>query len=552
MSHKNRTGKDCDHKDGLDSLLEECAVFVAPHPSSDEKMAPDSNCMNVTEEDEWDDWETTKEPILSSTSDCSSSPLQPTLDEARVKFFQGQLQKYIQDLADPYILQEIESDLAKKHYKDFIEYFTDKPHMAQYTLDHELTRMSYKLVRSSGAPDRHHTYQDDMIVESYQRNSRKDSNYQHGPVDFSVSNPTEGNEFPVPKLYVLAEDDPASIRAIHAICAQNLTWRFANQILFADMLETIQRRFFRADLEVGVVSRDSKFVVDVDADSMEGTAIFHISLAGGTDGPVEVARLQGRIKVEVKKQCLVQCVKLMRLLPVFDDTLARVASALVKHEHGAQEGREGEEGGWGWKTTSHFPLTTLKKEMLAAGEGLMQAVTTVGKVLEEVAAEAALDERLQQGKGPESPEESCSIEEELKGSTDDPRRGCTFARGSEKGGGIVHVARDKREKGREGGQEGGRGPTGALGWLQASESMLEGVVGGLGSLIGASGSQSGFGFHLPRGARVPPSPFSSKWVGAGSGGNGEEELERVQLYRREGEGEREKGTEVGGMDACEA
>jgi len=414
-------------------------------------------------------------------------------------FYQKELREYIQDLADPFILQEIEAHLANKPYASLAKYYEGKPEMAKYTVDHEVTRMAYRIVDGTAEGNGASAAAAAAAADA-------------GANDGGSSNDSSSSTIPPSPPLLLAENDPLSIRAAHASHPHPFSWRLANQSLFAEILQEIQQRFIRADLEVGVVSKDSRFVLDVGKDCVEGSSMFHVLLAAAEEGPVEVARVEGVVMVDVKEEKWTQKVRLVKLQPVFDDVLRKVAEALARHE-----GEGGGEGG-GREGGRRMPLAM--EGWREAGQGLLQAVTTVGRMIEEAAA--AADEAEEWKK--EGMEEEEGGKEQLKATVTRTRP----KRGGGAGTGVV-------EGGREGGEEGG-----------VFQGVMEGLVGGLGNLVGAGG-KSFTAFPAPvTAAAAAAAAWSGPGGGGGGGGPG------LKLYRQEEDGKQQmqsqssQGGEAGG------
>jgi len=242
-----------DHQDGLDSLLHELAVVQTQPPAATASPRTTTSTRRRTStQEDWDDWE-------QESADKVTRPRRPTIDETQIVFYQKELREYIQDLADPFILQEIETHLANKPYASLAKYYEGKPEMAKYTVDHEVTRMAYRIVDGSAEGN-------GASAAAAGAAAADDA----GATDGGGSNNSSSSTIPPSPPLLLAENDPLSIRAAHASHPHPFSWRLANQSLFAEILQEIQQRFIRGDLEVGVVSKDSRFVLDVGKDCVEG------------------------------------------------------------------------------------------------------------------------------------------------------------------------------------------------------------------------------------------------------------------------------------------
>eukprot|EP00624_Nannochloropsis_granulata_P003821 evm.model.NODE_29352_length_4546_cov_28.306643.1 len=289
-------------EDGLDSLLRELAL--QPSPMASTAAPPRTTTTSTTT---MTTATTKSRKIMQGSSDLNGReqdsadkeawPWRSEIDETRIAYFQGQLREYIQDLADPSILQEIEARLANKPYKKLASYYEGKHEMAKYTLDHEVARMAYRVIDST-ATGYCGAAAADCGIDALENDCGSRSN-SHTPAAIA-------SRISPPPPLLLADNDPPSIRAAHATHPHLFSWRLANQSLFAELLQEIHLRFIRADLEVGVVSKDSRFVLDVGRDSLEGVSMFYVLLASAEAGPVEVARVEGVVSVDVRKESWTQ------------------------------------------------------------------------------------------------------------------------------------------------------------------------------------------------------------------------------------------------------
>ncbi|CAM9980892.1 unnamed protein product [Ectocarpus sp. 6 AP-2014] len=111
--------------------------------------------------------------------------------------------------------------------------------------------------------------------------------------------------------------------------------RMANQSIFADMLEAIQGRLLRPDLEISVISRDCEFCLDFSRGVLEAHSLFEVSTVGG-GGPgapetLTIAHIKGTACVDHRTQTCTQRLLSPQLRMVFDDAMRASARVLALH-----------------------------------------------------------------------------------------------------------------------------------------------------------------------------------------------------------------------------
>ena len=93
-------------------------------------------------DDDWESWE-----------DDTAVPAAPPVPKSRTRSVEeverleeftrqlaGELKDFLVDFCDPQAIEELNEDLSKKSFQEFISYYSDHPDLADYTLNTELPR----------------------------------------------------------------------------------------------------------------------------------------------------------------------------------------------------------------------------------------------------------------------------------------------------------------------------------------------------------------------------------------------------------------------------
>ncbi|CAM9897700.1 unnamed protein product [Scytosiphon promiscuus] len=111
--------------------------------------------------------------------------------------------------------------------------------------------------------------------------------------------------------------------------------RMANQSIFADMLEAIQGRLLRPDLEISVISRDCDFFLDFSRGVLVANSLFEVATVGsgepGAQETLVIAQIKGTVSVETRTQMCSQRLLSPQLRMVFDDAMHASARVLALH-----------------------------------------------------------------------------------------------------------------------------------------------------------------------------------------------------------------------------
>ncbi|CAM9295241.1 unnamed protein product [Laminaria digitata] len=285
------------------------------------------------------------------------------------KYF-AELQKYQEDLADPSVREEINKELESRQFSSLAEYYDGKSELASYTLETELPRMSYSVVTE------------------------------------------EGDRFG-------DEEEADRVREFLSGRKEHPMLRMANQSIFADMLEAVQGRLFRPDLEISVISRDCEFSLDFSNGTMEARSLFGVSTVGcgepGARETLEIGQIKGVASVDTLNKVSSQRLFSPQLRMVFDDDMRASARVLANHSlMGGMRADDGVGAGGGrWQGRGVAGLQgmgSLRQSLALVGSGGMGRAAAAGTgLLESVvagvgsavgASRAAAGEPLGSSEGP--------------------------------------------------------------------------------------------------------------------------------------------------------
>ncbi|CAN0140421.1 unnamed protein product, partial [Ectocarpus fasciculatus] len=225
------------------------------------------------------------------------------VEEMTEKFF-VELRSYLENLADPSVRQKINQELTKCDFASLTRYYDGRDDLATYTLDTELQRMRYAVVTEDG------------------RRLGEDEREGVEPEQEGDGGGGGGGGASVVREFLAGRVGDAMLR-------------MANQSIFADMLEAIQGRLLRPDLEISVISRDCEFFLDFSRGVLEARSLFEVSTVGG-GGPgepetLEMAQIKGTACVDTRTQTCTQRLLSPQLRMVFDDAMRASARVLALH-----------------------------------------------------------------------------------------------------------------------------------------------------------------------------------------------------------------------------
>ncbi|CAM9423590.1 unnamed protein product [Ectocarpus sp. 4 AP-2014] len=269
-----------------------------------------SNSSDKSQGWDWPVAATTKPPAATIPTQQSSQDENAAVErEAREavvaemteKFF-VELRSYLENLADPSVREEINQELTKHDFASLTRYYDGRDDLATYTLDTELQRMRYSVVTEDGR--------------------RLGGDEREGAEPELEGGGRGGGGGSVLRQFLAGRVGDAMLR-------------MANQSIFADMLEAIQGRLLRPDLEISVISRDCEFFLDFSSGVLEAHSLFEVSTVGG-GGPgapetLEIARIKGTASVDTGTQTCTQRLLSPQLRMVFDDAMRTSARVLAHH-----------------------------------------------------------------------------------------------------------------------------------------------------------------------------------------------------------------------------
>ena len=93
-------------------------------------------------DDDWESWE--EDTDVPAAPPVPKSRSRSVEEVERLEEFTrqlaGELKDFLVDLCDPQAIAELNEDLSKKSFQEFISYYSDHPDLADYTLNTELPR----------------------------------------------------------------------------------------------------------------------------------------------------------------------------------------------------------------------------------------------------------------------------------------------------------------------------------------------------------------------------------------------------------------------------
>eukprot|EP00903_Cladosiphon_okamuranus_P012183 g11426.t1 len=283
------------------------------------------------------------------------------VDELMEKYFL-ELQKYLEDLADPSVREEINQELTKRGVSSLARYYDGRDDLAAYTLDTELRRMKYSIVAEDGRR-------------------------VGGAVDASGSGSGQGGDGG-------GAPGGTAVREFLSGRRGSDMLRMANQSIFADMLEAIQGRLLRPDLEISVISRDCEFSLDFSKGVLEAHSLFEVSTVGngrpGAPETLEIAQIKGTVCLDTENQVCSQRLLSPQLRMVFDDAMRASARVLALHslmDGGMSDFGAGPEAGKAGKSGSLDRMGSLRTSLArASSDGMGRAAAAGTGLLANVVA----------------------------------------------------------------------------------------------------------------------------------------------------------------------
>jgi hypothetical protein len=179
----------------------------------------------------------------------------------------------------------------------FLQYYYDRPELAEYTVNTEVGRMEYTV-------------------------------YPGGGGRVLTSRAEIGDLFEEHKARG-GEDDAM------------LLWRVSNQSILSDTLQELSASFAQpADVElcIAISNTSSKFEIDFDKRKSKAESVFAISTVGvGEQAMTKMGSIVAVVEIDIKSQRLSLSVRELKLEMVFDDVLEAAARALAKGEEWSQQ-----------------------------------------------------------------------------------------------------------------------------------------------------------------------------------------------------------------------
>ena len=233
----------------------------------------------MLDNDEWDDWGDEGD----DTRDDEADPEQ----EEKISIAMQRLRNFQFDLADDMVLARINKELRSIPFDKLMQYYRKKSNetdLASLTIKNELNRMEYEVIY-----EKEKTADKEQIVQIFGATRTKE------------------------------------------------IWCLANQSIYGDILTTLQMYFLSSELCITINNSDSKFVVDVDSDTLHSESAFTI----GCNKMVELASIKSSITVSIRDQAIKQVLYSPELKVVFDADLHEAAAAVVEIERVYQCGGAG-------------------------------------------------------------------------------------------------------------------------------------------------------------------------------------------------------------------
>ena len=189
------------------------------------------------------------------------------------------LKLYICNMADPITRQRVNDQLSTIPYRTFIDYYAKGNRLSTYSISKELDRMKFSVI-------------------------------YHGQ----------------------ALTDVGSIVALYESQPYATVWRLANQSIYADILIALQKHFVRPDLSISISATSSRFIIDMDVNTVRAESTFLIVTVKDTSGNerLELGSVEGVVFVDLAEECVEQSVQTPSMRFVFDEDMHRAAEAIVE------------------------------------------------------------------------------------------------------------------------------------------------------------------------------------------------------------------------------
>ena len=240
--------------------------------------------------EDWDDWgesddEATASSRISPPPQSADAPLRAQR-QRRIAAVEEQLRGYLLDVVDQSVRDRVNAALQKRsaNFVAFASYFESNAEaLSKYTVETELGRMRFAVT--------------------------KDGSSASAVAD------------------VLREYRLQPLLAV---------WSFANQAIYADILQCMQQLYLRPDLSVGIVADRSFFEIDLDANCLRASGNFVVTTPrsrGSRDGrpsKLELASFEATVFVDFASRRVRQELHAPSVRMVFDDALGEAAAAIAE------------------------------------------------------------------------------------------------------------------------------------------------------------------------------------------------------------------------------
>ena len=303
--------------------------------------------------EEWEDW-----GDEGGNAKDDEEEVNPEQEEKIVVAMQ-RLRNFQFDLADDMVLARINKELRSIAFDKLMQYYRKKSNetdLASLTIKNELSRMDYEVIYN-----KEKTTDKERIVEI-----------------FGVTKTKE-------------------------------IWCLANQSIYGDILTTLQMYFLSSELCITINNSDSKFVVDVDSDTLHSESAFAI----GCNKMVELATIKSSITVSIRDKAIKQVLYSPELKVVFDNDLREAAAAVVEIEDvyqrdggGFQQGSRdrGSNGGIKEKL-ENIDIEAVRERLLETSQvvighvgGFLTQLPVVSKLVDHLQAEGERETWKERGK----------------------------------------------------------------------------------------------------------------------------------------------------------
>ena len=220
--------------------------------------------MNSNNED-WDDWDSDDEKLYPIARKKS-------VDDNRIGKIVQQFKDFFIELTDELVREKINKSLDHLEFDLFINYYVKNVSLSNYTIEREMSRMKFEVFHQS-------------------------------------------------ILYKGKED----ILSIFEKESQSLLWRFANQSIYAEIVNAIQVHFPIQELHISVTSTSTLFQINFDSNSLYTESIFAFQIPSATTNQkIKIADIIGVVEVFLDTRILKQYLKSLSLQVIFDAQLRLV------------------------------------------------------------------------------------------------------------------------------------------------------------------------------------------------------------------------------------